>query len=127
MKKTTKAALVQAGTILAVAVVATVLHRTGVISQDTTTRVLMISLGLLFAWQSNATPKTAPTASARMRAVNRLSGWAFVIAGLGWAAIWAFVPVGPAAALSMIAIAIAALAVLGYCLSTRNRPTKAAD
>jgi hypothetical protein len=107
--------------------VATVLHKTGFITQDTTTRVLMITIGLVIAWQSNATPKADPLASARVRAANRLSGWAFVLSGLGWAAIWAFVPIGPAAPLSMIPIAIAGLTVFAYCLLTRNRSAKAAD
>ena len=127
MKKSIKAALMQAGVILGVAVVATVLHKTGYISQDTTMRVLMISIGLLIAWQSNATPKAEPTASARKRAINRLTGWAFMLSGLAYAAIWAFLPIGPANPVSMVAIAAAGVTVLLYCLLTRGGRTKVAD
>lgn len=127
MKKSIKAALVQVGVTFAIAAVATVLHKTGVIDQDTTTRVLMVWIGLLTAWQSNTTPKETPTASARKRAVNRLTGWAFVISGLTYSAIWLFAPIGPAAVWSMIPIALAGVTVITYCLSTRNRSAKAAD
>lgn len=127
MKKSIKSALMQVGATFVIAVVATVFHKTGVISQDTTTRVLMITVGLVIAWQSNATPKQAPTASNPARAVSRLSGWAFVLSGLGYAAVWAFAPIGPAALLSMIPLGIAALTVLVYCLSIRDRSAKVAD
>jgi hypothetical protein len=127
MKKSIKSALVQAGAVLAVAIVATVLHKTGYISQDTTTRVLMISIGLVIAWQSNATPKAEPTASPRKQAINRLTGWAFMLSGLGYAAIWAFMPIGPANPWSMIVIGAAGVTVLVYCLTTRGRSAKIAD
>lgn len=127
MKKPIKAALVQVGVTFAIAAVATVLHKTGYIDQDTTTRTLMITIGLLTAWQSNATPKEAPTASPRKRAINRLTGWAFFLSGLAYAGIWLFAPIGPAAIWSMIPILGAGLAVIGYCLSTRNGSPKAAD
>lgn len=127
MKKSTRAALTQVGVTFVIAAVATVFHKTGVIDQDTTTRVLMVTIGLLTAWQSNATPKEQPTASARKRAVNRLTGWAFVISGLAYAAIWMFAPIGPAAIWSMIPILMAGAAVIAFCLSTRSRTAKAAD
>lgn len=127
MNKSIKSALIQAGVTLGVAVVATALRKAGVIDKDTTIRVLMITIGLVIAWQSNATPKAEPTASPRRRAINRLTGWAFVLSGLGYAAIWAFMPIGPANPWSMVAIALAGVTVLVYCLSTRNRPAKAAD
>lgn len=78
MKKSIKAALTQVGVMFMIAGAATVLHKTGVIDEDITTRVLMVTIGLLIAWQSNATPKEAPTASAKRRAINRLTGWAFL-------------------------------------------------
>lgn len=127
MKKSIKAALTQVGVMFMIAGAATVLHKTGVIDEDTTTRVLMVTIGLLIAWQSNATPKEAPTASARRRAINRLTGWAFFMSGLAYAGIWIFAPIGPATVWSMVPLLLAGAAVISVCLSTRNRAVKVAD
>jgi len=127
MKSSIKSALLQAGTTLAVALAATVLHRTGVITQDTTTRVVMITIGLVVAWQSNAVPKSLPIGSARSQAYKRLSGWAFVLSGLAFAAVWAFAPMDHAATLSMAPMLIAMVTVFVVCLSNRASSTRAAD
>lgn len=127
MKKSIKSALMQAGVTLAVAVVATVLRKTGVIDKDTTIRVLMITIGLVIAWQSNALPKALPIGSARSQAYKRLSGWAFVLSGLAYAAAWAFAPMDMAAALSMAPMAIAMVTVFVVCTSNRIGSTKVAD
>lgn len=127
MKKSIKSALMQVGVTFVIAATATVLHKTGVIDKDTTTRTLMITIGLLTAWQSNATPKEEPTASARKRAINRLTGWAFFISGIAYAAIWLLAPINVASVWSMVPILGAGLAVVSYCLSTRTRSVKAAD
>lgn len=127
MKKSIKSALMQVGAMFVVAATATVLHKTGFISKDLTTRVLMASIGLLTAWQSNATPKEAPTASARKRAINRLTGWAFFVSGLAYTGIWMFAPIDVANLWSIVPILGAGVAVISYCLSTRNRAAKAAD
>lgn len=127
MKRSIKSALLQAGVTLGVAVVTTILHKTGVISQDLTTRVVMITIGLVIAWQSNALPKALPIGSARSQAYKRLSGWAFVLSGLAYAAAWAFAPMDMAATLSMAPMAIAMVTVFVVCMSNRIGSTKAAD
>jgi hypothetical protein len=127
MTKSIKSALMQAGATLAVALVATVLHKTGVISQDATTRVVMIAIGLVLAWQSNAIPKALPIRSARSQAYKRLSGWAFVLSGLAFAAAWAFAPIEMAATLSMAPVAVAMVTVFVVCLSNRIGSTSATD
>lgn len=127
MKKSIKSALMQAGATLAVSVVAVALRKAGVIDKDASTRIAMMMIGLVIAWQSNATPKAAPLASARRRALDRVSGWAFVLSGLGYTAIWAFAPMASAPFLSMVPIATAGLTVLAYCLSTRDRSAKVTD
>jgi len=127
MNKAIKSGLLQAGATLAVAVVATVLQRTGVISQDTTVRVLMATIGLVVAWQSNAVPKSLPVRSARSQAYKRLSGWAFVLSGLAFTAVWAFAPMDVAATLSMAPMLIAMVTVFVVCLSNRIGRAKVAD
>ena len=127
MKTSIKSALVQAGTILGVAIVATGLHRTGYISQDASVRAMMITIGLVLAWQSNAVPKALPVRSARSQAYKRLSGWAFFLSGLAFAAVWAIAPTTIAATLSMVPVAVAMVTVFVVCLSNRIGPTKAVD
>lgn len=127
MKKSIKSALLQAGVTLGVAVVATVLHKTGAIDKDTTTRALMITIGLVIAWQSNAIPKALPIGNARSQAYKRLSGWAFVLSGLAYAAAWAFAPMDMAATLSMAPMGIAMVTVFVVCMSNRIGSTKVAD
>jgi hypothetical protein len=127
MNRTIKSGLLQAGTTLAIAVVATVLHRTGVISKDTTVRVLMITIGLVVAWQSNAVPKSLPIGSARAQAYKRLSGWSFTLSGLAFAAVWAFAPMEIATTLSMAPMLIAIVTVFVVCMSNRIGSTKLTD
>ncbi len=127
MNKAVRSGLSQVGATLAVAVVATVLHRTSVISQDTTVRVLMATIGLVVAWQSNAVPKSLPVGSARYQAYKRLSGWAFFLSGLAFAAVWAFAPMDMAKTLSMAPMMIAMVTVFVVCVSNRIRSTKLTD
>ena len=127
MNKAVRSGLLQVGATLAVAVVATVLHRTSVISQDTTVRVLMATIGLVVAWQSNAVPKSLPFGSARSQAYKRLSGWAFFLSGLAFAAIWAFAPMDMAKTLSMAPMMIAMVTVFVACVSNQISATKLTD
>lgn len=127
MNRSIKSALLQAGVTLGVAVAATMLHKAGVISQDLTTRLVMVTIGLVIAWQSNALPKALPIGSARSQAYKRLSGWAFVLSGLAYAAAWAFAPMDMAATLSMAPMAVALVTVFVVCMSDRIGPRKAAD
>jgi hypothetical protein len=127
MTKAIKSALLQVGVTLAVTVIAILLHKIGVTSQDTTTRALMTTVGLVIAWQSNAIPKALPVGSARSQAYKRLSGWAFVLSGLAFGGVWAFAPMDVAGTLSMAPLAIALVTLFVVGLSNRIGATKAAD
>ena len=68
-----------------------------------------------------------PIGNARSQAYKRLSGWAFVLSGLAYAAAWAFAPMDMAATLSMAPMGIAMVTVFVVCMSNRIGSTKAAD
>lgn len=66
-----------------------------------------VMIGAVFATIGNALPKvlgplTATRCSpAQAQRLQRLSGWAFVIAGLGWMAAWIFAPIAQAATIAI--------------------------
>jgi hypothetical protein len=67
---------------------------------DLASRIFGIATGLVLAYYGNAVPKksacvspASPSAARRQRLV-RFSGWAFTLAGLIYAAVWAFAPIG---------------------------------
>lgn len=130
MKKPIAFGLAQAAILLATAAGATavvVATRGQVISHDMAIRLSMMIVGLSLALQANFIPKSLPVRSARSQAYKRLSGWAFVMSGLAFAAVWAFAPMDIAATLSMAPVAIAMVTVFVVCVSNRIGSTKAAD
>jgi len=62
--------------------------------------------------------------SARSQAYKRLSGWAFVLSGLAFAAVWGLAPMDDAATLSMAPLAVAMVTVFVVCLSNRIASTR---
>lgn len=93
-------------------------------------RVYGIAAGLVIAAYGNIAPRKLvrydpdSPRPARKQAAIRFSGWAFVIAGLANAAIWALVsPIDLAALLSMVPLAAALILVFLRC--TRLRTEKA--
>jgi hypothetical protein len=89
------------------------------IDGDAGTRTVMAIIGLALVHQANAIPK-AVLRSERARSMRRLSGYAFFLSGLAYAAIWAFAPIGVAADASMIAVGAAMILVIGACLLSRT-------
>jgi hypothetical protein len=110
--------------ILSVAAGLAFARRMGVVSPDLAVRGTMAAIGLMLAFYGNAIPKVIKVTTPRARAIQRFTGWAFVLAGLAYAAIWALAPMVHAAEMASAAVAAAMLSVIGYCLLTRARPTK---
>lgn len=120
MNKNVKGNLAWAGAIIAVSLCGAAVRRLGYVDDDTITRVVTGLNGLMIAWLGNRMPKVfVPDTCARR--VKRVGGWAMVLSGLVYAALFAFaplsvaLPVGSAAAVAGIAV------TLGYCLSLRVR------
>jgi hypothetical protein len=111
--------------LVGVSIAMVILRRAGVID-DNPTRGVMVIIGLLLALYSNMIPKTFTAKSARALAVKRLAGWAFVLSGLAYAAVWMFAPFENAPDLSMAVVAPATVLVLVSCLWARSRPSSAA-
>ena len=92
------------------------------ISEETSTRSFQAALGFLIAFYGNMMPKNAPVCgeegswSRRKQSLLRVGGWLFVIAGLGYAAIWLAVPISIASDTSMVLVATATTIVLVYTL-----------
>jgi hypothetical protein len=99
-------------------------RRNGLVSPDITVRGTMAASGLIVAFYGNAIPKIITVTSPGARAVRRFAGWAFVLSGLAYAAIWALAPMAMAANASMSVVAAAMLAVFGYGLWMRSRPAQ---
>jgi hypothetical protein len=112
--------LALAGLLIAVSAGLAYVHRLGVVGSETPARVTMVLTGILLAVYGNVIPKSDSRLSARGESLQRVTGWATVISGLGYAAIWAFAPIGIAAEASMAAVIIGFASVLGYCAWLRS-------
>ena len=121
MKPAIKFALVSTGVLFLVSAAITVAHKTGYIGEDLTTRLLMISLGVLMIVTSSRGPKDEIKKTARGIAIQRFTGWAMTLAALAWTVIWVFVPVDQANLLAMIPFGIALAAILVRCFSGRAK------
>jgi hypothetical protein len=112
--------LALAGLLIAVSAGLAYVHRLGVVGSETPVRVTMALTGILLAVYGNLIPKSDSRLSARGESLQRVTGWATVISGLGYAAIWAFAPMGIAADASMAAVLVGFASVLGYCAWLRS-------
>ena len=88
--RNTKVALVTAGVYLAGAYALKSAERSGLLPPGTGVRALQVFSGLVLAVYANFLPKTLgtfrdPMSAMRMEAVLRVSGWAFMLGGLGFA------------------------------------------
>ena len=82
----------------------------------------MALTGILLAVYGNVIPKSLSRLSAKGESLQRVTGWATVLSGIGYAAIWAFAPIEIAAVASTVAVAIGFVVVLGYCAWLRSIP-----
>ena len=108
------------GSIVALAIGATLAHKFGYVEADTVHRVIFGSIGLMVAGFGNRIPK-AFVASAKARRAQRVAGWSMVLSGLSYAGLWVFAPM-PVATWGGFGAILAGIAVtMGYCLSLRSK------
>jgi hypothetical protein len=110
------------GLLLAVAAGLAYARKLGVVGAEAPARGTMVLIGMLLVLYANVIPKSVSQHSAKGQSVQRVAGWTFVLAGLGYASIWAFAPIGTAAVTSMSAVGIGFLCVFGYCAWLRSTP-----
>ncbi len=109
-----------AAVILAVSVGLVWAKHQGMIAAPLVTRIVMVMIGLMLAANANLIPKAGTAKTERHIAIQRVSGWAMMLGGLGYAAAWAFVPLSNAAELSMAAVAAGIVWVIGFCVLSRR-------
>lgn len=124
MNMDVKRNLALAGAMLLVAFGAASVRRLGYVDSDTVTRVVIGMNGLMIVWYGNRMPKDfVPNACARH--VKRVGGWALVLSGLAYTALFVFAPISMALTYGSAAVITGIAVTLGYCLSLRVR-TRAA-
>jgi len=114
--------LALAGLLIAVSVGLAYLRRLGVVGAEAPARGAMVLTGILLAVYGNVIPKSFSRLSAKGESLQRVTGWATVLSGIGYAAIWAFAPIEIAAVASMVAVAIGFVFVVAYCAWLRSLP-----
>tara|TARA_R110002020_G_scaffold208167_1_gene413835 strand:- start:57 stop:431 length:375 start_codon:yes stop_codon:yes gene_type:complete len=119
MNKDITGSLMWAGGIIALALGASWARNQGLIDADTTTRIVLVAIGLMIAWFGNRSPKTFVSGS-RARQARRFSGWSLAISGLIYAGAFAFAPMDMALIVGCGAVILGIAATFFYCLSLRN-------
>jgi hypothetical protein len=118
--KAIRTAVVMAGAILVSSAALVVMRKLGAIDHETSTRLLAAGFGLIVAFQGNAIPKTLTALradrdrEARAQACRRRAGWTFLIAGLGYSAVWLLLPLPLAMPVSMAVLVIGIAGPLGW-------------
>lgn len=115
-------ALALAAFILATAAALDYAEEAGEVSADSARRAMQVVIGLVLAAYANLLPKqlgrtrNSPSAEARSQSALRVGGWSMTLAGLAYAALWAFAPLPVADVASMAVVAASLAATLGYAL-----------
>jgi hypothetical protein len=126
--------LLLGGAILAGALALKWAQHSHLVSGDFAVRGVEVIIGLGLAIYANFIPKNAralklsAARAARVQSAMRFGGWVFTLAGLGFAAIWAFAPMSIAASASMAVMGggvAVTLANLGLCLASPKDATPA--
>lgn len=126
--KPLRTSLVVACLLIGAAVLLKGAQHAGMIDAAMTARAIDAAMGLTVAFYGNFIPKNlrrtrGPEADRRMQSALRVSGWAFTLAGLGYAAL-AFLEPLPLAHFASIALMLAAMAIsIVYgirCYATRS-------
>lgn len=121
--------LIGAGLFLIVTLLMVAAKRAELIGPDIMERGIGVLFGLYFIVIGNYMPKTVDRCStSRVQAMQRFSGWTFVIMGLGYALAWLVLPVGQAGTVANFVLAPAVLLVVGrlawlYLTCKRIRPS----
>jgi len=122
-------AVAYAAIMLAVAEALAIARATGLIAADDESlslRWLGIFCGLVIVFYGNFIPKKAACVdpaspdAGRRQALQRHSGWAFVLAGLANTLIWALAPIKQAALWSMVPLAAALALVAMWVVVSRS-------
>jgi len=115
-------ALASAAVILLTAVLARFLQASDLIDAESAKRMVSVVIGLYVAVWGNFMPKRwgAPVAPgcapSRARSVTRVGGWAMTLAGLVFAAAWAFAPINVARLVAVGAVASATVVMMAYAV-----------
>jgi hypothetical protein len=112
--------LALAGLLIAVSIGLVYVRKLGMVGAETPARGAMILTGILLAVYGNVIPKTVSRLSARGESLQRITGWATVVSGIGYAAVWAFAPIEIAAVASMGVVVIGLVCVVSYCVWLRS-------
>ena len=89
------------------------------IGPDAARRTMQVTVGLILAAYSNLMPKdvgpwrASAAAVARTQSALRVGGWSMTLAGLAYAGLWAFAPLGVADVASTAVVALAMLITMG--------------
>lgn len=92
----------------------------GLTGADGAKRAMQVLIGLMLAGYANLMPKQlgptrgSPRADAAAQAVLRTGGWSLTLAGIAYAALWAFAPLDLADTAGIVVVATALLLTLGY-------------
>ena len=105
------------------------------IGPDAAKRTIQVMSGLILAAYANLMPKdvgrwqASAVAVARAQSALRVGGWSMTLAGLAYAGLWAFAPLGVANIASMVVVASAMLITMGFggwtLLACRSKRTAA--
>lgn len=114
--------LVQAGVMIAAAAALKYAESVHAVAPDVAARAMQAIIGLSLAFIANFMPKSVPAsrgataAGGRAQSALRIGGWAFMIAGLLYAAIWALAPLTIAGDIAIVPVAAALVVTIAYAL-----------
>ena len=94
---------------------------TGAMGADEVRRAMQVLIGLMLAGYANLMPKQGRgvgsiMAQARVQSALRVGGWSLTLAGVAYAAMWAFAPLPVADTAGLFVVAAATLLTLGYAM-----------
>jgi hypothetical protein len=113
--------LILAGTLILGSALLVWAKHAGLVGGEIPVRGCMVMIGLALALYTNRAPKEVLRRTARGLAIQRVSGWTFVIAALVYAGLWLFAPLDVATIASMLVIAGAVAGVYVWCTLTRPK------
>jgi len=120
IRKRTSVAVAVAILVMASAAVLRYAQGAGLIEEDAARRTMQVMIGLILAAYANLMPKdvgpwqASALAVARAQSTLRVGGWSMTLAGLAYAGLWAFAPLGFVNLASMVVVASAMVIMMGY-------------
>ncbi|MEQ1755103.1 MAG: hypothetical protein ABL973_13340 [Micropepsaceae bacterium] len=93
--------------------------KAGMVDADLPTRVTMAISGLFIAYYGNSIPKVLLRSEKAIWA-RRVIGWAFVLSGVGTAALWFILPVKLATGTTLLLVGGTLLLAVLICALSRN-------